>query len=468
MSPSLASFWIIGLALDLVFCPVGRQSRPLPQPLLDAELIRMQFSTASVEWSHTQPKNEDTRFFASKFAGDDHSYTCRGTATGQRLPGPDRSGVAYAFSEDRSLFVGGEQWCYTEESVQAEIREGGDYRPFMDVRLLGFVDTDAASDAPGEYLPDGISRYEVEEIDDTVQVSAFFGEESAIRRLWVLSPAAGMQPIQCSTFAYGEELTRSETRYQQVDNRWFPKESEYFFRGSLTSRIDVLEVSFDQRWHDQELSPDDIGIVPGIHILQAEHPVLLWDGERRVTIQEYAERLSRKAIDNSAMLDLDRRWKEGTAPRRYSNRGDESDGFGLGPAVKLTPSLWETYVRRFIAFYRLDKEQTGKAWKHHGECQTAYFDFAKEREDELKELQSRIADLEKKTDRSEAEAAKLAETRKRLEAIEGYKAKVFDERLKPGLLKLPTESQVTAAKERAAAIQSKISSENKPAVPANP
>ncbi|MCK6463619.1 MAG: hypothetical protein L6Q93_02060 [Phycisphaerae bacterium] len=422
------------------------QSIEIPAALRTAKAARDQFSTAQVEWEQTLLDRDDTRRFSSRYAGEDQIYVSRGTTSGQRLPGPDRSGEPYAYSEDRKLLTGGRQWYYIEESIQVEIRNGSDLHPFFDLRLLGFVDTPGATEAPGEYLPEGITRYEVKAADGGLfEVSAWFGETGTLRT-WILDPAVGMQPVRCSSWVNGQEVTRSDTKYEEIDGHWFPTESTFFVLGEPTARTIILSASFDKPWHDQELTPGDLGLVAGVHVEEAGQPVRIWDGEKVITIDEYARGVKRGDIDNSAMIELRRRHKEGTSPRRYPGASEESDFFGLSPAVKRQPGLWEAYVRRFIALYRLDRDQTKKAWKHHEECQSSVFEHRQQHEKELREIEERIASIEKRNPRSEEDERTLAASQRRLEELSAFMDKVFEDRLRPGLLKLPTDAQRNEAR----------------------
>ncbi len=435
--------------------PVLQSLKCSPPDVMTLALqARGHYQTAEVDWALRMANESDDRLYSAKYAGARFLYTSRGTSTGQRIPGADRTGTLFAFAEERVLWEEERQWEYTEESFNVTLSIDAATQPtIFDPMLVGFAESIASPASPGAHLPDSVKRYEVRQVDERWEVTAVLDEDSGVRRIWVLDPAVGMQPVVSSGWLDGEEVNRSETMYELRDGRWLPSQCQYYTFGELTASLEIVSQSFDQPWHDQELTPNDLGLMPCISVNTLGRPVMLWDGQKPITVDEMYERQQRNEVDLGPILSLQERRKAGIAPRCYPDRGDEDDGFGLGAAVKLTPSLWETYVRRFIAFYRLDKEQTKKAWEHHGECQSAYFDFAKEREDELQELRGRVADLEKKSARTESEAASLADSLKRLDAIEGYKAKVFDERLKPGLLKLPTEGQVKAAKDRVAAIK---------------
>ncbi|GMU38283.1 MAG: hypothetical protein AMXMBFR22_24740 [Phycisphaerae bacterium] len=404
--------------------------------------------TAQFEREQILIDRDDTRRFSSQYAGEDQICVYRGNSTGQRLPGPDRSGEPYAFSEDRKLMSGGRQWYYIEESLEAEIRDNNNLHPFLDISLLGFVDAPSATEVPGGYLPQDITRFETESSNGVIEVSAYYDEGEGIRRIWRLDPAVGMQPVRCSSWVNGQEITRCDTEYEEADGRWSPARSTFFFMGDATARIVVTLASFDKPWHDQELTPADLGLVAGVHVVEAGQPVRLWDGKKTITIDEYARGVGQGEIDNSAMIELRRRHKEGVSPKRYAGTVDEAGFFGLGAAVKREPGLWETYVRRFIGFYRLNTEQATKAWKHHGECVSAVHQHRGQHEKELREINERIALLETRKPRSDEDEEALMASQRRLEELSVFMDKVFDERLKPGLLKLPNDTQKKEALNR--------------------
>lgn len=118
-----------------------------------------------------------------------------------------------------------------------------------------------------------------------------------------------MQPVRCSSWVDGQEITRCDNEYEEADGRWFPARSTFFFMGDATARIVVTLASFDKPWHDQELTPADLGLVAGVHVVEAGQPDRLWDGNKTITIDEYARGVSQGEIDNSAMIELRRRHK---------------------------------------------------------------------------------------------------------------------------------------------------------------
>ncbi|GIK17651.1 MAG: hypothetical protein BroJett003_26150 [Planctomycetota bacterium] len=425
----------------------------MPEALRIAEEVRNQFATAEIEWQHTISGEVEPRIYSARYAQGEFIHVYRGTASGVRLPGPDRSGQPFAFAKSQILIESGRQWEYMDESrVVRTCADEAKYIPYDDIRLLGFKDNIGVPDRPGSYLyeHEKMLRYDVQDDDGVVVVSGIYGPNGVFKKTWRLDPRFDMQPVACVVSMHDEEFNRSETIYQQVDGRWFPESTTFTVEGKHHSRIVVTRVSFDQPWHDPELTPSDLGLIPGIEVLEAGKPVMKWDGVKPVDVDEYYRLTQSGEIDNNAIVALHRRHKEGLAPRRYADQGD-SAFYGLPGKVERQPRLWEDFVRRFIAYYRLNEDQTKEAWKHHGACVADAHEHRSKHDRELREMAERITKLEESPSSSGEDETELIACRKRLDELEAYFGRVFEERLKPGLAKLPTQAQIDAARARESA-----------------
>ncbi|GIK17068.1 MAG: hypothetical protein BroJett003_20320 [Planctomycetota bacterium] len=139
--------------------------------------------------------------------------------------------------------------------------------------MLGFHDTDGAAEYGDQPSDSPVIRWEERRAGDFVEVTAHYDSDSRLRRVWLLNPSMGMQPTRCSAWLGDEEITRCETSYDFSEGRWFPSASTFYFRGQPRASLSVVAASFDKPWHDQELTLGDLGVVPGIQILEAGQPV---------------------------------------------------------------------------------------------------------------------------------------------------------------------------------------------------
>lgn len=130
-------------------------------------------------------------------------------------------------------------------------------------------------------------------------------------------------------------------------------------------------------------------------------------------------------------------------------------------------SVWDAYVRDFIARYQLDEGQTARANAILDDCKSQASQYTSRREAQIRQLDERIAAMQQSppTDRNRAsELAKLNEQKGRLlKPIDD----IFEKRLKPRLETLPSTAQRKEA-EKAGARPATPGSRPQGARPARP
>lgn len=104
-------------------------------------------------------------------------------------------------------------------------------------------------------------------------------------------------------------------------------------------------------------------------------------------------------------------------------------------------SEWERYVREFIEKYQLDEAQTQRAQAILKDCQEQAQNYLQRRKAALEQLDKRDKDLGS----SAADAQARQRLREQRERILAPVNRIFEERLKPRLEKLPTRQQRDAA-----------------------
>ena len=224
-------------------------------------------------------------------------------------------------------------------------------------------------------------------------------------REWTINPAKGFQ-VESFRSIKGGETTAETISVLELDasGRWFPSEVHYFnsrYENGETPQT-IIEVS-QRRLNDDALAlptPTDIGVHPGTNVyrfidgellrnsetgkpqLMGYIPQAEWHGDgwppsdgtavgHSPAVLVAWRRLARYERDgkvriNSGIRDKwSRAMEEGQARRLLF--GPRAPQLGL-VNVPYDPKLWEKYVERFIARYKLSDAQAEKAWGMHKQC----------------------------------------------------------------------------------------------------
>ena len=182
--------------------------------------------------------------------------------------------------------------------------------------------------------------------------------------------------------AWGE----SRSALKLMDGVWFPVGVEVYSSRYQDGRepakvVRVHSATFNRPEHPQELTTADIGLECGMRAVCMGKNGLhgTWDGERVVTWQEFRDRLKRGEVQESPSLT--RAVSGGMLAGQARQRKAGSAGRPTGPqsldellaAIRQQPrqveSLWEAYVRKFIARYKLNPGQSERALAILKDCQ---------------------------------------------------------------------------------------------------
>ncbi|MBE7456477.1 MAG: hypothetical protein KJ057_12190 [Phycisphaerae bacterium] len=474
-----------------------------PPELVEAELHRRRIETAQIEWTLVPPANDGHGYrealHTSRVAYGDVIEVYHGLSDG-RGHVEASPGEPFSYSERRLLIKDGEQWQYYAETPGANVNDIPErHMLYRNLRDLGFEPTPALSAHPTWYRQPAASYDPAEHHEDRVTVTGHWDNGMSVR--WTLDPEKGMQPVRVEMLSGSEVLGACDTEYEQFDGLWFPKQCTFSHRGSTTVTISVLSAEFNRPEHPKELTPKDLGMVPGTQVSHTSLQQTAWTGEKLIPLIDWLNMAEAGEVDNSAWDEVVRRCQSPTGLGRYPKVVND-DFLGLTSVVARKPGLWEDYTRRFIQRFRLEGEQIDRAWTHLKECQKpayAYLDEQKsvirEAEAERAKVAAELAKIEadrtkpaanpapsagagtkdetsagdspqersaaqapdptgaQPTDNAEAkpraalqeQLGKLDERLKKLyEPIE----RIFEEKLKPGLAKLPTPAQIDAARVR--------------------
>jgi hypothetical protein len=126
-------------------------------------------------------------------------------------------------------------------------------------------------------------------------------------------------------------------------------------------------------------------------------------------------------------------------------------------AGKEFESQWEKYVREFIEKYKLNDEQSQKAYAVLEDCEAQANRYVQGRKGQIEQYDKQIEELKSSKDKEKSK--KIAELTEKRNQLMSPIDRVFEKQLKPRLEKLPTRAQRRAAE---AAAKKKPGSKAKP------
>jgi len=262
-------------------------------------------------------------------------------------------------------------------------------------------------------------------------VTASFGDGYQIE--WTFDSARDVLPRSTSLSKNGAVRYYSVTSHGESSSKGIPA-SVTFYEGDSTVPYKTLEVkraTFDEPWHESELTLSDIGAVFGTYFTTPTGSEY-WNGWELVSRQEYnmSVYLHGAIPDAKIIATLARYTKkspeEWIAGHRvvceahreayFKKHGEQPWLWEVSKKGK-DKDEWDVYVEKFIADHKLDKKPAERA--------NEYLDRAKK----MRDAHYR----EKRSDYREAERDK---NEKKLEALDKYPKKIFDQFLLKSLKRL--------------------------------
>ncbi|GIK15955.1 MAG: hypothetical protein BroJett003_09190 [Planctomycetota bacterium] len=378
-----------------------------PVELIEAERYRGRMETGRVDWVLTPPQRDggvDSQgLYSSRLAYADLMESYYGLADGRGHANAE-PGQPFSFGEMRFLMKDGEQWRFYADSVDAGIiADPGKFFHYRNLRDLGFEPTPALSTVEAFYRQPAASYDPAEHHEDRVTVTGHWDNGMSVR--WTLDPGKGMQPVRVEMLSGSEVLGACDSEYEEFDGLWFPKRCTFSHRGSTTVTIGVLSAEFNRPEHPKELTPKDLGMVPGVQIHHPERGNVAWTGEELIPLEDWLRMASAGEVDISTWQALLKHCQSPTGLGRYPKRLDD-DFLGLTSTVTRKPGLWEDYTRRFIQRFRLEGEQIDRAWTHLKECQKPAYAYLDEQKSVIREAETERAKVAAELAKVEAELAK--------------------------------------------------------------
>lgn len=477
----------LGLALSWVATSVSQER---PAALEKMVAARDALRTGQMELSHTnyaRPAGDGrvhTMLMGARFAGDRHVWVFRGDEEGVVTRTVEGAPSSVGGTAARFVFESpGEFWDRHNDALShiSVLRRGADI--CEDFRTLGV--------GPGRAsvrIHDLVWRQNVR---DPVAMSFEEWDEGDLHVVrartdiqtttYWLDPQRAWAPVRVRSDYSNGGWAEARSALKLSDGVWFPALVRMYSRQYKDGKepaevVEVLSATFNRPDHPQQLTVADIGVEPGMDVQvmddKAAGNVTLgkWDGNQVLSFGEFAQRLSRgevkegpsflAAVHKAQSAQAEQRKAESggraaplpaappeaahasTAPAEGLPRGDLTLERALDGARREAgqpSSLWEEYVQAFIKKYRLNEDQSQKAFGILRECQDAAQAYLSKRKPDIERLAQRRAALSAAPEKDRG--AQRVDIEKEFRDLLKPVDEIFDKQLKPRLDKLPTRAQ---------------------------
>ncbi len=458
------------LALLCVFSGERAAKAELPEPLEKSLTARQSIETAVIEWTHTRFEGAGRSgaaprplYFTTRLSPTETLRTSRGDEAGVHYRDEHGAPMPVNQSEFGLLQLDDRLWSHQRNTIRAEVHPTGGWIGPENLRSLG-VSPMFDHRAPEEILsapagePHGVRsdvEFAVREDGGMQLVERRSGE--AVYRWW-LDPKRQLAPVRASVEQGGEVVFESRVTLAQFDDVWFPSRVDYFREDYANGErpaetVQVLSAEFNRTDHPWTLGPTDLGIECGMNVHEFDASrgrvgVGKFDGQAVVPLDEYAERFRAGELETGPTY---RRILAAGRSRLEQWRRETGEGlverfpqqFPFEPGRRREfESAWERYTREFIARYRLNDDQSQRAWRIHAECRDNANAYLASKKVELERIDERVVEAATAdADDARRRDKLLAALTRLLEPIDG----IFESQLKPRLEKLPTRAQRAAA-----------------------
>ena len=437
----------------------------------------------AVEFTWDSATQRDTRFYSAQFTRQERLLTLHGDAEGvvhrypSGRPAPYKSspfGPVYTLDTPDAI------WEVQDMALNASMWRRTTPGSTLDVRSLGMTPAMPLAGPTDELALVAKARHVGQQ--DGLQVVAADAAEGRVT--WWIDAQRGGLPVRVRFEKGGALVTESRSELGQFAGEWFPARVEYYEAGymnGVTPRhvINVSDARFDAADLPDRIRLEDIGVDAGINVFAGEQgqagsgQSYKWDGRALATLEEYTDRWNRGELRSGPIFQ--RNWQRAQTltaenkARYLAERGPAAApspdspapaGAAAAPApgespsppgaqpVELRPvpdweSEWERYVREFCERYGLNRDQRAHADRLLDSCKKLGHGYVARRRFAFggcERARQRLWEL----DPAEQAARRVQGDRQRLALILPLR-EIFDERLKPGLEKLPTREQRKAA-----------------------
>lgn len=270
-------------------------------------------------------------------------------------------------------------------------------------------------------------------------LSAVYGS-GRFRLTWRFDDRYGGKPVWAAFEHDGVPMFSSETEYEKIGERWFPK-SVNFHKGDSASpykMIDVQKVTFDEPWHMKEITPTDIGALYGTQF-SGPTGVKMWTGTELIPDKEFWElmeiydvpedrRITELRVGREKMEEYDQWWSGYITQRREAYRKK----YGEEPwLVKKSPKEkddWDVYVDKFLAEHKLPEPGVKRA-------------------NEIRDQSKKLRDGYRRKNAAALRKAKEENDSRKVAEYEGIEKRIFDRVLVRDLKRLLPDEKGALKKE---------------------
>jgi hypothetical protein len=395
------------------------------------------------------------RYYTWKCAADSHITIDHGDEDGvvmRDADGRPRNDLTF-HGALHTLVTGDDLWRHVEDAPVADVfgaTRTGFFR-LHDLRRVGLDPVAPGHDleAEGQQAGRPPLEYETRREGDLEVVSASDGVGKCE---WWIDSQKDWSVVRTTVWLQGKLIGETRFTVAQLDGVWFPQKVEVFrlAAGDLVpSTIStIVSAEFNRPHHPQELTPSEIGVEAGATVRyhdREDASSMVWDGKRPVSPEEFTERVESGEVEWGPTIAREReRVKAARAKSEAS--ATQAAAFQAPLDARVFEAQWEAYTRRFIIRYGLDDEQARKAWSVCRECQEKGREHIARRRHDIDEWQKAM-DSAALTAGEERER-RLVDVQERRKKLMAPVDRIFEERLKPGLERLPTARQREAAEVR--------------------
>jgi len=270
-------------------------------------------------------------------------------------------------------------------------------------------------------------------------LSAEWGGSS--RLTWRFDDRQGGKPVRAAFERDGVPMYSSETEYERIGERWFPK-SVRFYQGDSASpykMIDIQRATFDEPWHMQEITPTDIGALYGTQF-SGPDGVKMWGGADLIPDKEFWDlvelydvppdpRITEMIAAPQQTADqLQESWHRRMVWRREEYRKKYGEEPWLVKASPKEKDEWDVYVEKFLGEHKLPEPGVKRA-------------------NEIRDQAKKLRDGYRRKNAAELRKAKAENDSRKVAHFEGIEKNIFDRVLVRSLEKLVHDEKDAPKKE---------------------
>jgi len=466
---------VIALVLLRAALPVaGDEGTEKPLALRKAIEARsaQKLQTAKIEFSLTEkdvpgPRPTYTQFFTWQCAQDGYILVHREDDQGvYKYYADGKPALAFLNKPEHFLVKDGEIWQMIEGTADAYVRSLDDRAAFRlyDIREIGLNPVESGWDYEERVRELGYPplTYDQTMTDDLYVVTA--RTRGGMAKWWI-DPERDWNVVRTEVFQDGKKIgeRRFELQLNLHDGVWFPARIEqYRLAAGDTEPSRIIEfhsAEFNRPEHPAELTVADIGVEVGTSVtFMNRRPGYsgYWDGEQAVPLAELMERINSGELTMGPSVQRTRAFLKTAYPTRDAlvtaiERAHAGDPTPTSQPAPTLPRLefveidfetqWEAYTRAFIARYQLNEEQSQKAGSICAECQQQARAYVAAHRAEFEKLDAQLRVMRS----GPPDDSRERRLRAHREALMQPITRIFEDRLKPRLDKLPTRAQRKAA-----------------------